>query len=777
MAILLFQSARLLPKGVGHVDDTKTELISTRDLAANFLELQDQKKLPQQWSAASIAAGHPLKMPNPYRAVAEGDPIYTSFIDYFGDDVSGNRSKSWNKHNNSYITHRNLPRKLLHQEFHIHLVSTSQHATIPEQYHAVKKLIDSTHTQPIKVRDQDGLTTRFTLQPHAEPSDNPAQSEVAAHIGAKGNHPCRKCDAGGQEIVKASDKGFHVMFQPGNPRNRHDIKAELEEQVKLACRGVTSHVTQRQTDSGTKDAYTQYWIEDLIQRFHSTKTANPQLTTCEISEGLMNWVKDNTDKLYSSFLTTEGFDPAKDTPVEILHTILLGVVKYIWHYSHSNWNGERKQLYSYRLQATDPNALSINGILHFKAWKSIGALSALLWHTEIDNLEQYCNDVAIAAANVQDSFALIDPTKIIRKVKIHLLAHLVEDIRRFGPLTGVATDRHESFNAVFRLCSVLSNHLAPSRDIAVQMGDQEGLKHRLMGGEWQDPDSHDWVSGGIGVRNFVRENPFIQTMLGWSNHVAPKIGSVTKKSAGKAINRHDFPDSDNEVKWIRCKSIIAKSEDICIEGSWVFCQSPIRYFFKLDIKKFFQEEIIIGRIKDILTDNQQNIIVLEEFHVSDDHDDFFTLPYLFRRQGEVSFVVVPGKNLLFAQNVQHDCVRKRKQERVESDQVDLFIEHKSDDRFLINLNAFHNTHLVWRVLPRSLTQPISLFNDRRKEHDEIAARLRQTLFSRKEQTQKKRDETAQKKRKAAEEVSKPGSSNLQSKVQPKPTKRARQNND
>jgi len=132
--------------------------------------------------------------------------------------------------------------------------------------------------------------------------------------------------------------------------------------------------------------------------------------------------------------------------------------------------------------------------------------------------------VNVAAQCVLDAFALIDPTKIIRKVKLHLLSHLVEDIRRFGPLTGVATDRHESFNSVFRLCSVLSNHLAPSRDITEQMGDQEGIKHCLTGGQWQDAESHDWVCRGSGIKALVEENPVIQTMLGWNEHIAPKIG-------------------------------------------------------------------------------------------------------------------------------------------------------------------------------------------------------------------------------------------------------------
>ena len=116
----------------------------------------------------------------------------------------------------------------------------------------------------------------------------------------------------------------------------------------------------------------------------------------------------------------------------------------------------------------------------------------------------------------------------MQKIKYHLLTHLREDIIRFGPLLGMATETYEAFNAVFRACSVLSNHLAPSHDIAQQLARQESLHHILSGGFWRCDKNGYFKCAGPLVVGFLPKHAFLQNLLGYG-----RADNVSIKTAGE----------------------------------------------------------------------------------------------------------------------------------------------------------------------------------------------------------------------------------------------------
>jgi hypothetical protein len=175
-------------------------------------------------------------MPNPLRKIANGRPMYSSWLNTWTDDVSGNSSKAWNAHNNMAFTHANLPRDVLGYEFHVHFLSTSQHASAIEQSVALAEMIKyvraaryggvrinaaddrSTHDDPIPVKDpetkRDACVRVFDVN---RLGDNVAQSECCSHIGANGLHDCRKCERDGSEDVIRTPEGYNALFEVWPP--------------------------------------------------------------------------------------------------------------------------------------------------------------------------------------------------------------------------------------------------------------------------------------------------------------------------------------------------------------------------------------------------------------------------------------------------------------------------------------------------------------------------------------------------------------------------------
>ena len=81
---------------------------------------------------------------------------------------------------------------------------------------------------------------------------------------------------------------------------------EVKRQVELACLGIAQTVHNEQTNTGIKDAYTQYWIDDLIGRARTLRKDHPEKSTSEIQNELLVWVHAHESNIYNPFLTLEG---------------------------------------------------------------------------------------------------------------------------------------------------------------------------------------------------------------------------------------------------------------------------------------------------------------------------------------------------------------------------------------------------------------------------------------------------------------------------------------
>nr|GAT45996.1 predicted protein [Mycena chlorophos] len=529
------------------------------------------------------------------------------------------------------------------------------------------------------------------------------------------------------------------------------------------------------------------------------KAANPGLDAGSISELTRQWLDDEPGDKMNPLLDITGLDPSQDTPVELLHTVLLGVVKYIWHFMNTKqWSEADRCLLAIRLQSTDISGLTVppiraaymvqyrNSLIgkHFKTLmqtlafavhdictpeqfaliKAAGDLGARLWIPEIDNMDSYLADLNIAIANLLDVFNAVDPLRILVKIKLYLLAHLPDDICRFGPAIRFATEVFECCNAIFRACSVRSNRLSPTRDIATKFASIERMRHVLCGGYWYDARRGVWVQAGDAVLRLLYDDPVFQRHLGWappkpikpgqthlpSEKKQPPISwSKLRSSTHWTENLGDEPAADG--KWRLARTIVAKNGDVVCPSSWVYALDAAGKY-------------ILGRVAEILV-GSETFVGLEQFVCTDQSHADLGWPVVRHPRGEditkdgiKFFVLLKPDVLQFLCSVQHDCRRGRckpvvagreRQEREETTREKSLIQHTDEEHFVLNLGGLHNFMELRRILPASFTELKPLHKDRQRFHDETAAKAQQLRMTNREKAaEKRRAKAAEKKRQA-----------------------------
>ncbi|ETW80535.1 hypothetical protein HETIRDRAFT_320848 [Heterobasidion irregulare TC 32-1] len=472
-------------------------------------------------------------------------------------NVSGNQSKQWNKHFACYISNGLLTREALMEEFHVRFVAASPTATPLEIMQGVRSSMERAFNNPVVAYDalnvEEALLRPFPL---LYAGDNPMQAELSSGAGLNSNFFCRTCHVGGSQEHKRSDVGFGSIFESSTMRTSSETREKVFEQLVTALEpNVATKLTEAVRDSGVKDGVAQPIIDHIVKLGQQLrKSSSPEQVAHSPEEVQAILTKElrkahGRGQTYNPLLDVEGVDIHKDTPTEILHTILLGIVKYFWGQTVF-FLEKAKQFHIFQicLNSIASDGLNIPAIpadyicqykgaligKHFKtlsqimaftiydlvpqnvldAWLLISRLTVMLWHTEIDDMNVYLAKLQQCIDDILDVTALCSPSILISKPKFHFLVHLPFYIRRFGPAILYSTERYESYNAVFRAASMHSNRMAPSRDIAGTFAGMDSVKHISTGGWWKDSLTGKWVCAGASVMAYVNEHSEHCKLLG-----------------------------------------------------------------------------------------------------------------------------------------------------------------------------------------------------------------------------------------------------------------------
>ncbi|OBZ81342.1 hypothetical protein A0J61_10609 [Choanephora cucurbitarum] len=314
-------------------------------------------------------------------------------------------------------------------------------------------------------------------------ADSPCHSELCGLLGLKTLYSCRKC-----YVLLSRKKGAQTSLD-------HFIQ---DHQERTKERYLLAASTPNRT----------LMIVGAPGAEYTTKASD------------LSFKNRNTDSL----LELESFDPRQDTPTEILHTVLLGIAKYLINdlvkfvLTDEQTKKVNAALDSYKSSLEFSRQISRNlnhcGFFLGRDYKSLlqilpvilttefplaedhlgrlipcftklGKLCSLLFVGQMtEKFNIYVDEVDAAAKELIKSLYEYDCTCTLKKhqsytlkPKVHFLTHLARDIRRFGTALNFETEKGEQFNKHIREYILHTNKVNVSNQIAVKFGKQSMIRH------------------------------------------------------------------------------------------------------------------------------------------------------------------------------------------------------------------------------------------------------------------------------------------------------------
>ncbi|KAJ6601581.1 hypothetical protein B0H10DRAFT_2196213 [Mycena sp. CBHHK59/15] len=220
---------------------------------------------------------------------------------------------------------------------------------------------------------------------------------------------------GGTKEYLETNMGYTALYNPSEPQTTVSTLQIIHSQFWSAWLNNKIWLDTSYSQLGVKDKISQYWVQRLHEKAKSehhtyltdsaTQDVRLKGTALKgnarkaVKEEIKHWIRlelwawllQQPDDNFASLALNDSVDPHRDTPIEILHSYLLGNDKYVWHDTMGR-----------------PEAKPICCMI------ATGELRALLWFPERKNMDVY----------------LTPRHHRQRKVP----SHIPEDILRFGPI-------------------------------------------------------------------------------------------------------------------------------------------------------------------------------------------------------------------------------------------------------------------------------------------------------------------------------------------------------
>ncbi|KAH9447712.1 hypothetical protein Pst134EB_021714 [Puccinia striiformis f. sp. tritici] len=383
-------------------------------------------------------------------------------------------------------------------------------------------------------------------------ADSPMHAEITnTPVPGASLNPCRMCTLHAPK--KADKRSLSYLLQfleiDSNGSPQPHVERTWEETIEHTYNLYNLFI--RKNITAVKAQRIIYGVTDsLNNRFIDGKRKK---SSASLKQLILALEEADITELFNPFLKLIGFDGCKDTPAEILHVFLLGLVKYLVRDFVTKIKKHKDKtkvleligcLQSFNTNSLNISLLKPHYLVHhsqyfvgkdFKIflqaipfiffslmtdeqrdlWRSLSQLASYAFQTHITHMPTFQAELKQHIAIFM--YHMIKMTaQWINKPKFHILFHLPKSILRFGPASLFSTENFESFNGVLWKSSTHSNKQAPGRDIAINFSNQSATRFLLSGGVKYNKTNKSTSKCSPRLLALFSNNPSIQKTFGYN---------------------------------------------------------------------------------------------------------------------------------------------------------------------------------------------------------------------------------------------------------------------